>query len=741
MRSQNFSWTLSHARERNLPGKDKIPATVPGAIGLDYAKAFDYPPYYYEKNYEKFHWMEDEFFFYETELEFTLEKNEYAFLYLDGVDYEYDVTVGGEKIYYSEGMFAPSRLDVSRYAGKKLPLTVTVYPIPKSKTARRPGTRDEAQESCKPPSAYTWDWHPRLVSTGIWKDVRLEIHGAAVIGLDASYRLSDALDEASVSVELETVGCGEATVTLSSPDGVTVYEDKVCFSGDTVKKDFTLASPLLWYPRGYGEHPVYTLTVKNGEKALSRKIGFKRVKLLRNFDDTNPAENAFPKTRYSAPATFEINGVRVFAKGSNWVNTEIFPCLMTYDRYAELLTLVEGANMNILRMWGGQFINHDCFYDLCDERGIMIWQEFVMSCNRYPDTDKFLSVLEREATHIIKNLRTHPAIVLWCGGNELFNSWSGMTDQSHPLRLLNHLCYTLDRFVPFNYTSPLTGMAHGTYNTLTIRSAATKDEMGLGGGIAVDRTEEFITLLSRSYFTAYTEFGSSGCADPEYIKKYIMSEENYLDFGAHNEIWVAHHAFKAWGTESWARPSEIDYYFGGYESVDDYMHKSLAVQAISYQSLFEEMRKQWPHCSMAINWDFNEPWPCAAGNSLVNWPTVLKPAYFAVQAALRPTIASIRTRKNRYLIGEEMNAEVWVLNDSADEFNPTRVKVYLENKGEKKLIAESTLPACEPRANKRAELGFTLPVTEEMDTFFTVSLEVEGKPEMNSTYKFIAKKA
>ena len=740
MRTSTFEWTLSHAKERDLPGCDKIPATVPGAIGLDYAKAKNYPPYYYGKNYENFHWMEDEYFFYETEIDFTLASGEYAFLYLDGVDYEYDVTIGDERIYYQEGMFAPARIDVSRFSGRKLPLTVTVYPIPKSKTAKRRGTRDEAHESCKPPSAYTWDWHPRLVSSGIWKDVRLEIHGAAAIDLDVSYRLADDLGSASVEIELGTVGCGDAEIVLESQDGERVYSAQLPFSGGTVKHSFTVDSPDLWYPRGYGDHPVYTLTATVGEKVLSRKIGFRRVKLLRNFDDVTPAEKIWPKTRYSAPATIEVNGTRVFAKGSNWVNTEIFPCLMTPERYDELISLALDANMNIFRMWGGQFINHDYFYDLCDSKGIMIWQEFVLSCNLYPDTDKFLAVLESEASYIIKHLRTHPAIVLWCGGNELFNSWSGMTEQSHPLRLLNQLCYTLDRFTPFNFTSPLNGMAHGTYNTLLFESAAQEDKIGLGGAIAYNRTEEFITVLSRSYFTAYTEFGSSGCASPDYIKKYIMSEKDYLDFGKHNEMWVAHHAFDAWGPESWARPAEIEYYFGGYTSVDDFMEKSLAVQAISYQSLFEEMRKQWPHCSMAINWDFNEPWPCAAGNSLVNWPCHVKPAYYAVQAALRPTIASIRTGKNRYLHGEEMVGEVWILNDSADDFTPTRVNIYAESNGKKNLIGEVELPACAARENKRAAVGFTLPIDESFGTFFTVSLESEERPEINSTYKFIAKK-
>ena len=108
MRSFTFDWTLSHAKERNLPGCEKIPATVPGAIGLDYARAMNYPPYYYEKNFESFTWMEDEYFFYEAELDFALSEGESAFLCLDGVDYEYDVDVDGEK-YITQRVCLPRR--------------------------------------------------------------------------------------------------------------------------------------------------------------------------------------------------------------------------------------------------------------------------------------------------------------------------------------------------------------------------------------------------------------------------------------------------------------------------------------------------------------------------------------------------------------------------------------------------------------------------------------------------------
>ena len=125
--------------------------------------------------------------------------------------------------------------------------------------------------------------------------------------------------------------------------------------------------------------------------------------------------------------------------------------------------LVRDAHMNILRIWGGGFVNKESFFELCDELGIMVWQEFPLACNEYPDEEHYLSVLKKEATSIVRRLRTHPCAILYCGGNELFNNWSLMTDQHHALRLLNAVCYEEDRCTPFIATSPLNGMGHGSY--------------------------------------------------------------------------------------------------------------------------------------------------------------------------------------------------------------------------------------------------------------------------------------
>ena len=359
----------------------------------------------------------------------------------------------------------------------------------------------------------------------------------------------------------------------------------------------------------------------------------------------------------------------------------------------------------------------------------MVWQEFMLSCNLHPDTDKYLGILKQEATTIIKRLRSHPCLAFWCGGNELFNSWSGMTPQSHPLRMLDSLCYELDRYTPFNMTSPMFGMGHGTY----VKVVVSNDNSSRGGDVL---GEEYISVLKRSHNTAYTEFGCNGAATPEYIKKYIMDEKDYNDCSPSNEVWKEHHAFGAWGDERWLGKSEVVYYFGGWSDNDDLMYKTLMLQSMTYKSNFEEMRRQWPECAMAINWDFNEPWPCAAGNSLINWPAEPKKCLTSVKEALRPTLFSMDAPKNRYLTGEAFSANIWLLNDSADKCNELSADVYLEYDNVKKKLGTINTSEVSPRSNDSFG-SVSFKVTSDLPPVFSISIECSEHPEYNSKYNLI----
>ena len=729
MKRLSLNWTVSHTPDISIPPKDVVPASVPGAVQLDYAKAKGYAPYYYGLNFKQFDWMENEYFIYESTLDFSCSAFECAVLVFEGIDYKYEIEIDGRLCAKGEGAFTPIKIDVSAHSGKKTAIRVTVFPIPKEMPW--PQKRYQARSSCKPASSYGWDWHPRLVPSGIWGQAYVDIFPlGSPRNLEASYRLSDDLKKVTVSAEVEVYGMGVFTASLISPDGQTVAsESREVGEKQTEKFVLTLDDPMLWYPRGYGEQPIYTLMVKGNDK-VERKIGFRRTKLIFN-DGCNLFEQGWPKGPRSAPMQLEINGVKVFAKGSNWVNTEIFPCLATNERYDELIELAASANMNIFRMWGGQYINHEHFYDKCDEMGIMIWQEFMLSCNLHPDSDDYLSVLRSEATTIIKRLRTHPCLSMWCGGNELFNSWSGMNEQSHPLRMLDSLCYELDRFTPFNMTSPLHGVAHGSYV-----KAQFPDEERIAGDLS--HGEEFICAVKRARNTAYTEFGCNGAATKDYLLKYIMSEEDYANCSPENEVWTAHHAFKAWNESTWLGIPEIHYFFGGYKDIDDLIEKSIYLQDMCYKTMFEEMRRQAPLCSMAINWDFNEPWPCAAGNSLVAWPAKPKSALNSVRDALRPTLISLDAPKNRYLNDETLDANIWVLNDSFADTDELSVAVYLVANGIRTALKTLSIAPVKAKTNQLTE-NVSLKITPDMPEKFTIELVCRENPAFNSFYNFVHK--
>lgn len=719
MKKQTLLWRVGYSDSPDTPPAAYFPASVPGAVQLDYLKSIKAEPFYKGTNFKDLKWAEDKYWVYLAEMKTDVKNDEVALLKFEGLDYSCRIYVNGNLLYRGEGMFSPVTLDVTKYSGASAEIKVVFDPVPKINDL---DNRSQAAESVKSCACYGWDWHPRLISTGIWGDAYVEIKKSAYIkALDVKYALRENNTLCTLYCDAETSGAAELEYTL-------LYNGEAVACGEGIKAEIDFSSPKLWSPVGYGEQNMYELVgclSVGGDvvDTVRRKIGFRSSKLVMN-EGAWQEPKSMPKTRSNAPACLEINGQRVFAKGTNWVNAQVFPSDMSEENYRELLTLVKNANMNIVRVWGGGFVNKESFFDICDELGIMVWQEFPLACNEYPDKDGYLNVLQKEATAIVKRLRTHPSVVLWCGGNELFNNWSKMTDQHHALRLLNSICYTEDRFTPFIYTSPLCGMAHGHY-------------------CAYDAAEnaESYELLKRSHNTAYTEFGVPSIASREVLKTF-MSDADIEDCNENNEIWVAHHAFKAWHKESWAHLNEVEYFFGGYGDTDDLILKTNAMQSMVYKAEFEEMRRRWPYTAMALNWCFNEPWPTAANNSLVSWPVIVKPAYLAVKDALRPQMASIDTEKLRFSDGETLRAGVWVLNDSADTLVSGTVTAYCTLNGQTVKLASFDYGDIPPRQNKECG-AVSVKLPQGYSGNICISVKVEGREDMDSQYSFpcIAKKS
>jgi beta-mannosidase len=716
-----LDWELGYSKDSVTMPSKWIPSVVPGAVQLDIARAEKYQPFYYAGHWKDYLWMEDRYFTYRTSFKKPelSEGKQLHFVSL-GIDYEFDIIFNGEKVFHQEGMFTPVDIDLTAKLKDKNQLLVKVYPVPKLHAL--PADRTQASQVTKPAVSYGWDWHPRLVPLGIWDSTCLEIQSIAhVDDLHVDYKINNDLTEADIDLGIKgkNLKGTQFMWILSDASGKEVLRSEGKIDVDHLSKALVLAKPNLWWTHDQGTPYLYTYEFKLSDQSgrilqsITSRTGFRRVRLVMN-EGAWDEPKGFPKTRSVPPMQMELNGRKIFCKGTNWVNPEVFPGIITRTRYNELIDFAREANFNILRVWGGGIVNKESFFELCDEKGILVWQEFPLACNNYEGTPHYLKILEQEATAIIRRLKKHPSLALWCGGNELFNNWSLMTDQSSALRLLNSLCYQLDPDTPFNPTSPMMGMGHGHY---VFRDWSTG--------------EEVLQEMVRSKFTAYTEFGMPAPASVEILKKIIPPEELWPP--RPGTSWESHHAYNAWIGNTWLCQDIIEYYFGPSNSLEQLVANGQLMQGEGYKCIYEEARRQKPYCSMAANWCYNEPWPTAANNSLISYPNIPKPGFYAVKNACRPVLASARIPKFRWKADEIFTAEIWMLNDLPQDVAAGKVTVRLSDGKNQIKILDWNYIGMESNKNQQGpNIHYRLPAWQ--SDRFKLILEVENHPEYNSEY-------
>lgn len=714
-----LDWELGYTP----PGKEGslkwVPSQVPGAVQLDVARAEGYGPHEFGENWKDYLWMEDVYFTYRSSFPRPdLAPHEKLYFISSGIDYAFEIQLNDTPLHFQEGMFTPVKVDLSEALEEENVLEVTIHPIPKKHP--EPADRTQVTESAKPALSYGWDWHPRLVPSGIWDETGLLVQGTPCVeDVHVAYTLSEDLRQAAITLEISGGGLEACQLqwTLWDPEGTLVKRARI-----SPGHSFILDDPVLWWPHDQGDPSLYSYEVElrdtRGQvvQVVEGCCGFRRVKLVMNEGGWADPDR-FPKTRNVVPIQLEVNGRRVFAKGSNWVNPEIFPGIISEATYADLLQLAKGAHFNLLRVWGGGIVNKEPFHRLCDELGLMVWQEFPLACNHHEDLPEYLEVLRQEADSIIGRIRKHPSLALWSGGNELFNSWSGMGDQSLALRMLNSRCLELDPLTPFIATSPLYGMGHGHY--------VFRDP---------DSGEEVYACMNKARCTAYPEFGIPSPSDVDILKAIIPPEQLWPP--APGTSWESHHAFGAWQGDTWLMQDMIEGYFGPSGNLETLVRHGQLLQCEGYKAIYEEARRQKPYCSMALNWCFNEAWPSAANNNIVSHPARPKPALKAVGEACRPVLASARNFKFCFGAKEAFHCELWLLNDSLETLQNGGMKAFLRWKGGELELGSWHFESIPANANLQGPaLSAALPSMPE--GVFRLELEVDGHGEWNSSYQFL----
>jgi beta-mannosidase len=440
---------------RQAQTEEWLPAQVPGGVHTDLLALERIPDPFVADNEKKVQWVAETDWHYRHTFtpDAGLLAQEHVFLVCDGLDTLAEITLNGQLLGKTENMFRQYKWEIKsllRDGENELVITFpsTVQYVTAQQAERPLEGVTQAIEGAphvrKAPCQFGWDWGPMLPPIGIWQDVRLE--GRSVARLDdvhlrqqheneqvtlaVTLNIERWQDESLTTKTVVLPPCGTlnierwqdesltAVLRVVGPDGSEMkVEGQI--SGDTQTLQVAIADPQLWWPNGYGNQPLYRvdLTLRAGDQVCDERtyqVGLRTIELRQEDDE------------WGKSFTFVVNGVPIFAKGSNWIPADSFPTRLTDAHLEALIRSAADTHQNMLRVWGGGFYEEDRFYDLCDKYGILIWQDGIFSCSIYPlDKADFLANVQQEIVENVRRLRHRASLALWCGNNEMEWGWEG----------------------------------------------------------------------------------------------------------------------------------------------------------------------------------------------------------------------------------------------------------------------------------------------------------------------------
>ena len=412
-----------------------IPAEVPGCVHTDLLRAGKIPDPFYGTNEKALQWIERTDWEYRSTFvaDAALLGRDRVEIVFQGIDTFAEVSVNGARVLSADNMFRSWRADIKPrvVAGTNTVIVHFRSPIAATKPAydrlgyTLPAVNDQAPEMVsmfarKAPYHYGWDWGPRFVTSGIWRPAVVEGWDAA--RLDEVQVTQRTLDDARARLEVAAVvtaaHAGHARVTVALPGGAPLGAiDKQLSRGrNEVRLEVVIEKPERWWPNGLGAQKLYTLETALAVDGVTRgrrqtRVGLRTLEVVSRHDAGGKS------------FTIMVNGAPVFMKGANWIPADSFVTRVTEEKYRSLLQSAAAANMNMLRVWGGGIYEDDRFYALCDELGLLVWQDFMFACSMYPGDAPFLENVRLEAVENVRRLRNHPSLALWAGNNEVEAAW------------------------------------------------------------------------------------------------------------------------------------------------------------------------------------------------------------------------------------------------------------------------------------------------------------------------------
>lgn len=707
-------WEFRQAGTGARRVKSWLPAVVPGTVHTDLLTQELIPDPFHRMNELDQRWVEQADWLYRRSFQVGPEflRNARAvWLEFDGLDTFATVRLNGGELGRTDNMFHPWRFDVKpllKAGANTLEVEFASAPrIAEALAARTKVTYRsffylQRQFIRKAQYSGGWDWGPRLLTCGIWRPVRLRsAQQAEIRNLRAvTSALSPQKAALSVEVEIDSYMSGRAklAVQVVAPDGAAgaerAVEADITRGTQILSLSLALDRPALWWPNGLGAQPLYqvraTLSI-GGETvdAADETIGLRTVELVREKDNQGESFR------------FRVNGRDVFCKGANWVPADSFLPRVTPEQYRARLADARDAHMNMIRVWGGGVYEDAAFYRACDELGLMVWQDFMFACAEYPESPELIESVRREARHVVRRLRNHPSLVIWCGNNEnhwFFDELWAPVQKKHGEvfyhEVLPSVCREHDPQRPYWPGSPYGGPKANDPNF------GDQHVWSVWGWWA--NPEKYRECPARFA----SEFGFQAMPPAKTVEAFTQREDRWLFspvIDHHNKAEDGHPRIMKFLTGSLGPPAGLD----------DYIYLSQVQQAEAMKIAVEHWRRRWPASAGALYWQLNDCWPVASW-SAVDYYGRPKALWYASRRFFAPVLVSLRPVSAEP--SGPTDLEVWVSHDLNAELSVcVEASAWtLEGKPLKKRAIDAALPANSSRriaVLEYAALGLADPAT------------------------------
>lgn len=648
----NGAWKMSEKNQTEW-----MDAVVPGSVMNDLLTNGRIDDPFYRDNEDQAFWIASKDYIYKREFIVSDElfHHDKVELYCEGIDTISEIAINGKRIAQTDNMHRTYIFNIKPFLKKGFnEITVVLFsPITyiKERQEKLPlwGVVDAIEgypHIRKAHSMFGWDWGPKIPDLGIWRNISIVSYNTGKIE-DIYITQNHSNGEVSLDVRVQTEKWTETNiqlqVTLTHPDG-TVEKKEIISAAKEERFTFHVTAPKLWWPKGYGEQPLYKVEVAafESQAVLDKKsfnIGLRTIKVKHEPDE------------WGKSFEFVVNGISIFGMGANYIPEDNLLARTSSDRTEKLVQDCIEANFNMIRVWGGGYYPNDYFFDLCDRYGLIVWQDFMFACSMYELTDEFKESIKKEAKDNIKRLRHHASLGLWCGNNEVEEAWVHWSLPNSPKHKTDYikifevlLPEVVKEHDPQTFYWPSSPSSGGGFDRPRDPNEGDVHYWEVWHGLKP------FTEYQKYFFRFCSEFGFQSFPSIKTIESFTEPEDrNIFSYimEKHQKNGAANGKILFYLSENFLYPKDFNSLV--------YTSQLLQAEAIKYG--VEHWRRNRGRCMGSIYWQLNDCWPVASWSSIDSFGRWKALHYFA-KRFYAPVLMSLYT--------EGKSAEIHLTNESLE---------------------------------------------------------------------------